>query len=238
MVVVALALVVAGTLLGWRVAGPTQADTALGRVSLEVKPSLTGDATAVVPVADWGFRADAFDAPFEIRAELRSLNRDALADAADGRLSVLAATENDLEAGAHSAVLRDFGAGLLGAVILVGIATLLWRGLRPRWLLLAIGAPVAVLASGLTLLAAQSSFDAKAFESPFARGAELQRILDVAENEQIQSEFGSEFGSILPSVSAVLTDAPPDADPGRDIFVGSDLHGNAGDRATFEGRWR
>lgn len=228
-VAVALALIVAGTLLGWRIAGPTQAETALGRVSLEVRPSLTGDATAVVPVADWGFRADAFDAPFEIRAELRSLNRDALVDAADGRLAVLVATEDDLEAGARSAVLRDFGAGLAGALILLGIATVVWRGLRPRWLLLAIGAPVAVLASGLSLAAAQSSFDTQAFQSPtfFARGAELQRILEVAENQRVQSEFGTEFGSILRSVSAVLTDAPADADPGRDIFVGSDLHANA-----------
>ena len=48
------------------------------RVTAAFAGSGAAGATVVVPVADWGFRADAFDAPFEIRAELRSLDRDAL----------------------------------------------------------------------------------------------------------------------------------------------------------------
>ena len=224
----AAALVVAGMLVGWRLAGPSVADTELGRFSFQIHPSLRGDAEAFVPVADWGLRADAFDAPFEIRAELRSLERPALARAAEGDLSVLDSVEDDLGAGARAAILRGFAIGAGVALALLVATTLIWRGLRPRWALLAVGVGFTLVGGGLTMWAAQQTFDAKAFESPtyFAQGAELRRILEVAENERVTSQYGSEFASILRSISVVLTEErAPDA-PGRDLYLASDLHGN------------
>jgi predicted phosphodiesterase len=229
LVAVSAALVVLGTLAGWRLAGPVTTETAIGRVSLEINPSLSGDATAFVPLADWGFRADAFDAPFEVSAELRSLDRRALGRAAEGDLSVLTATEDDLSGALREVALRATAWGLGAAAVLLVLATMLWRRLRPRWALLALGAGVAALGAGATALAAQASFDARAFESPtyFARGAELQRILEIAEDERVSSEYGSTFASVLRSVSAVLTDAPAGEVATRDLYVASDLHGNA-----------
>lgn len=226
---VAAALVVVGTIGGWRLAGPSTAETAIGRVSFELRPSLTGTAEAFVPVADWGLRADAFDAPFEIRAELRSLSRPALLRAAEGDLTVLETTEDDLRDGAQAAVLRGFAWGTGGAVVILVVATLLWRRLRPRWALLAPGLAFVVLGGAASLLAARSSFDAAAFESPtyFAGGNELTRILEIAEEERVTSAYGSTFASILRSISTVLAEQPASEAPARDVYLASDLHANA-----------
>lgn len=225
----ALALVLLGFFLGWRVAPESTTDTAIGRVAFAVSPSPSGNATAVIPVADWGFRADAFDAPFELRAELRSLDRAALIRAADGDTSVLQATENQLRGGAETAVTSAFGWGLGGAVVVLVLATLIWRGLRPRWSLLAAGVALALALAAGSLAGARYTFDASAFERPtyFANGAELQRILEVVENERLTSGYGSTFGNILRAVSTVLASVPAPESPARDLYLGTDLHGNA-----------
>lgn len=225
----ALALVVSGFVLGWRLAPDHEVETSIGRVAFSVAPSAGGEATAVIPVADWGFRADAFDSAFELRAELRSLDRGALASAADGDLSVLDATEEQLEGGARAAALIAFAWGLGTAIALVLVAALIWRALRPRWLLPVAGAVLALVATATSLLTARATFDVAAFEQPtyFANGAELQRILEVAENERIESPYGSTFGSILRSVSSVLATSGGPGGPARQLFLGSDLHANA-----------
>lgn len=226
---VALACVIAGFALGTRVAPTSYTQTDLGRVAFRVAPSLTGAATAVIPVADWGFRADAFDAPFELRSELRSLERTALTSAAGGDLAVLAAAEEQLESGARSAVLGAFAWGAGGALVALVIATLIWRRLRPRWALLALGGAVTVLGAGASLALADATFDAAAFEQPtyFAKGEELRRILEVAEDERVRSAYGSEFASVLRSVSAVLAGPQEPGTPTRTVYLGSDLHANA-----------
>lgn len=226
---VAAALVVAGMVLGLRLAGSMPAETTIGRVTFEIRPSLTGDAEAIVPVADWGLRADAFDAPFRIRAELRYLDRPAVLRAAEGDRAVLSAAEQGLRDGARSAVLRAFGWGAGTALVLCLLATVIWRRLRPRWALIAIGSAIALAGGGAGVWAAERSFDARAFESPtyFARGAELGRILDVAEDERVRSAYGSTFASVLRSISTVLAEAPEREAPGRALYLASDLHGNA-----------
>lgn len=222
------AIVIAGMAIGWRLAGPMPVSTSIGRVAIEVHPSLGGGAEAVIPVADWGLRADAYDAPFGLRAELRSLERRNVLEAAEGNRNVLRATEGELRDGARAAVLRGFAWGGATALVLLAVATLLWRRLRPRWALLALGAALALLGAAASVWAAESTFDARAFESPtyFAQGAELGRILEVAEDERVQSEYGSAFASVLRSITAVLADVPADGPPGRRLYLASDLHGN------------
>jgi hypothetical protein len=225
----AVALVAAGYALGWRLAPRSTADTAIGRVSFDVSVSSHGEATAVIPVADWGFRADAFDGPFELRAELRSLERSALARAADGDLSVLTTSEDQLRSAAQSAVLEEFAWGAAGALALLGVAALIFRDRRGRRLLLAVGGAATVALGAGSLALARYTFDAAAFERPtyFANGAELARILDVAENERATSAYGSTFGSILRSIGTILAEAPTPAPESRDLYLGSDLHANA-----------
>jgi predicted phosphodiesterase len=226
---IAVAVVVAGMLVGWRLAGESRTETAIGRVSFEVSPSVGGDAEAFIPVADWGFRADALDGPFRIRAELRSLHRNAALRAAEGERGILEAAEDDLRDGATRAVARAFLIGAIAALLLLGAITLGWRGLRPRWALLGVGAGFLAIAGGASLWLARSSFDAGALRSPtyFARGGELARILAVAEEERVRSGYGSTFSSILRSVTTVLSEVEEPGPPGRELYVASDLHGNA-----------
>ena len=81
-IVLAAVIVVVAAFLGPRLAGTTEVETDLGRVSLQIEPSLSGGLEGYVPVADWGLRFEGPNVPFRARAELRTLNRDALLRAA------------------------------------------------------------------------------------------------------------------------------------------------------------
>ena len=50
----ATGLVIAGTLVGWRISGETTGLTAIGKVTVEAQSSLTGEVEAFIPVAGWG----------------------------------------------------------------------------------------------------------------------------------------------------------------------------------------
>src|SRR5688500_10713161 len=122
-ILAATALAVAAMVVGWRVAGPVESDTALGRVAFEVRADKFGEVDAYVPIADWGIRANAFDAPFQLDVEIRSLDRRGALEAAGGEREAIADAREDLESAAKGAVLRGF-AFALGAVLLV--ALILW----------------------------------------------------------------------------------------------------------------
>lgn len=228
--VAAVAIVLAGLVLGLRLAGPVPQETALGRVSYELAPSLEAGVRGYVPLADWGFRAAAFDGPVELRIELRTVEREALADAASGDRAVLDATRDDLRGGAERAVIRALLFGLGSIAVLCAAVTLVWpRARRGRWRLPALTAAVSTVAVAATGAVAWASFDEGSLQSPtyFARGAELERLLTAAEAERVGSGYGSELESIVRSVSTVLADEPIREQGGRDLFLASDLHANA-----------
>jgi predicted phosphodiesterase len=226
----ALALAIAGLLLGLRLAGATAHDTALGRVSFDVEPSLSGGVEAYVPVADWGLRAPAFDGPFKLRVELRTLDRQALLDAAAGDRSQLERARADLREGASDATLRALvWAGAATAVLCLLALFVSPAARRAKAALpLATAAAFVVIAGG-GLLLARATFDEAALHSPtyYAHGAELERLLAAAETERVRSGYGSELESVLRSVSTVLADEPVTRPGERQLFLGSDLHANA-----------
>ena len=121
-----LAIVVAGVLAGLRLAGPVSENTALGRVSYELAPAISGGVEAYVPVADWGLRSDAFSGPFELRLELRTVERQALIDAAADDPSVLEQVRSELEDGALNAVLRAITWSLGVVLVLAAVVVLAW----------------------------------------------------------------------------------------------------------------
>ena len=221
--------VVAGSFLGWRLADPATTDTAVGRVAFDIRASTGGEVHGYIPLAGWGFSADAIDGPLEIHAELRTLNREMIARAARGDSEVLSDAEGDIARGAVDALLRATAWALACTTLLLLVATALWRALRPRWILVAAGGLVAFLAHGVALGLTYWTFDEQALEKPtfFARGAELQRILEVTSGQPVTSEYGQTIADVLESVGLVLADARPAARVrGREIFTGSDLHLN------------
>jgi predicted phosphodiesterase len=228
-VAVAVLLTIAGSVLSWRLIGSHSVDTPLGTVSMEAAPSIRGEVDAFVPVANWGLRADALDAPVEFRAELRSLERDGVLRAAEGDRSVLDDSEARLRDGVRTTLVRALAWALVVTVVLLLLATAIWRSLRPRWLLVAVGVPMAALALASVALAANATFKPAAFASPtfYANGAELRRVLEVATEESVESQYGSTFANALRSISALLLDEPAQGAPARELYSASDFHANA-----------
>lgn len=225
----ATALAAAAMVAGWRIAGPDEAETALGRVSFEVAADRFGRVDAYVPIADWGIRANAFDAPFELKVEIRSLDRRGALAAAGGDRSAVEDAQADLESAARKAVVRGFAIGL-GAVL--ALAMVLWL-LRSRWHRLRLAslwiAGVGLLGSVASLLLAVTTFDAKAFTSPsyYGRGPELAQLLAFFERQQSNDRYSATFENALGNFSAYLADAPRVGEGAdRAILFGSDLHSN------------
>ncbi|MDQ3728292.1 MAG: metallophosphoesterase family protein [Actinomycetota bacterium] len=227
---VATALAVAGMVGGWRLAGPVESETELGRVSFEVAAdSSFGQVDAYVPIADWGIRANAFDAPFELDVEIRSLDRRGALEAAGGAREAIEATREDLEGSAQSAVIRGFAWGL-GATLAVAFVLWLLRsrsrrfGFAAAWV-----AGTGLAGTAACLLLASLTFDARAFSSPsyYGRGPELAQLLAFFERQQDNDRYTSTFENALSNFSAYLAE-PPRIGEGEDraIFFGSDLHSN------------
>jgi predicted phosphodiesterase len=224
-------------MLGLRLAGEATHQTKLGDVAVEVTPAVPGRVDIYIPLADWGVRARAIDAPLEMAAEPRTLDRQALISAADGNREVVRQASDDLRDAANDALFRALAFALTGALAAALVAMLLLRSvlrLTPRQAraLAATGFIVALAVSVGTLVATRATFDAKEFNDPelYARGAELMQLLQVAEKgQQAAAEYESSVersvGGLagLLSAAARLSEAPDTAS----VVLASDLHGNA-----------
>lgn len=231
----ALAIAVAGLVLGARLAGPVEHDTALGGVQVEATPAWNGHVDAFIPLANWGVRADAFDAPVRLAVEPRAIDRPAVLKAVAGDPQMIERTEEDLRDAAQAALLRALAWAFGFTVLLAGVITAaLAIGARhhPRVL---IGLPLAAIASsaalgGLSLWQVQRSFDIDAFEHPtfYARGAEMEQLLAAAERARRSGErYGDRVEKTLTSFASILADSSElRIEEGRRALVASDLHAN------------
>ena len=232
--VVALAL--AGALLGLRLAGPLERETSLGSVSLRVHPAWHGSVEAFIPIADWGVRAHAFQAPARLHVEPRRADREAVIAAASGDRGVLAEAEHDARDAAHAALLRALrwavggalAAGLLAALVAGAAGRRSPRSLA-GW---GLGPPLVALALGLVIiLRIGATFDVRAFQSPsfFARGEELAQLLKVADKAQsAEQDYRNSVQRTLSGYATLLTAgarfSPVKGEPAA--VLASDLHGN------------
>ncbi len=230
-VVVLLALITvgAGTWIGLRLSAPVTTETTVGRVAIGVTPSTSGEVEAFIPLADWGIRSRVFDVPLKVRAELKSVNRASLLKLAEGNTGLLATTEDELKSAARKAVIGAVIWAAAAVLVLLVLLTLILRGLTPRWSLLAVGLLLTVLLYGAAGLKARSDLEHGALDNTtyFARGAEISRILDLADDPRFESGYGSEFASIVRSISAVLGEAGLKSPDVSEVYAGSDLHANA-----------
>ena len=230
LVVAAAAIALGGMLLGFRLAGPTSTETALGRVSFEVAPSPSGNTEAFVPVADWGFRANTFTAPFTLDVELRAINRKGAVEVAGGDEDAVGSAEAELEDAAKSAVLRAFGWGLGTVVVLALVIRFAVRRFPWRTPLAILAVAFAAVGAAASLISASRTFDADALAAPeyFGRGQELAQILAFAERQQGNDRYTAGFSDALTNFSAYLSNTPtPDPDKERRVLFGSDIHNNA-----------
>lgn len=187
-----------------------------------------GDVEAFVPIADWGIRANPYFAPVRLRAELRSLDREALLRVVNGDEEIARKAEADLSSAAKSALLRAALWGGIMTIILLGVTTLFWKKLKPRYAVFLIGIPTLLLVYITGAILLKTTFNSEAFQSPtyFARGSEIDKILSLTNEAKIESSYGNNYSSIIKSVSSVLgVGRQPDTDENA-FYVGSDLHGN------------
>lgn len=230
-VVVALAVLTAivGTLAGWRLAGAHEIETDLGRVAFEVSPSAGGMAEAYVPLADWGFRADLFRAPFTVKGEVRALDRQGIMAAAGGKHEVLSASEGQLRRGAQLSVIRSLAFGVAVTLALAVLVAFAVRWMRRRALFVVATAGLALAGAGCAALAAVATFDVKALEHPtyYARGSELAQILTLVERERERSGYSSTIERVLRSFSTYLANSKGSSSGSRELILASDLHNNA-----------
>jgi predicted phosphodiesterase len=234
---IALALVIAlaGVWLGLRVASPGEYETELGRVSVRVTPAAHGQVEAYVPLADWGVRARAFDAPMKLHVEPRTVDRDVVLRAAAGEDEPVRAAEAGLREAVRRTVLRTLRFALGGAALLAAMLGLTLAALGERRRLVLAGAPLTVLAlaavvCGATLWRAQASFDEQAFDHPtfYARGSELVQLLDAATNARAAGDgYATKVQGAVRGFASLLAD--PGAgrlDETRPALLASDLHNN------------
>lgn len=234
---IVLVLALAGMLAGLRVAGTTTHNTAIGTVSFSISPAIHGQVDAFIPIADWGVRAHAFQAPLKVHIEPRAVRRGAVLSAAGGNGTVLAEAERDARHAARRVLLRAYLWAVGGALTLGVIAALALAhrdGVRRRLVIGTAVAPAlcAAVIGGVVLLRLAATFDSKSFNHPhfYARGAELEQLLKVADNaqreaagytSQVQRAIGS-FAALV-ATGGRFADAPPVA---HQAILASDLHDN------------
>ena len=225
----ALALALATLALGLRLAGGTDRETDLGRFSFSARAALPGGIDAYIPVADWGLRAPAFDAPFRLDVELRALDRQGALALAGGDAATREQVREQLSDDAIDAIARSFGWAVAATLAVCG---LLWVAApRRSWLrkLSLATAAAGVLVAAAALGAARLTFDDKAFATPsfYGRGEELAQLLSFFQREQPGRRYESSFEGALTSVSAYLSDLNGDAPgAGPTMLLASDLHNN------------
>jgi predicted phosphodiesterase len=232
-----LALAVAGILIGLRASGHTTRSTAIGTVQLTISPAIHGQVDAFIPIADWGVRAHAFRAPLKVHVEPRAVKRGAVISAASGNGTVLAQAERDSRRAVRTALLRAYAWAVGGAAVL-GLVAALALAHRPevrRRLVIGTAVAPAVCAfliCGAVVLRLAATFDSGSFSHPrfYARGAELQQLLHVADNAQQEaSGYTSQVQRALGSFAALVATggrfsrAVPAT---QQAILASDLHDN------------
>ncbi len=215
---------------GLRLAGPTEADTSLGRFSLDVAPAIPGGIDAYVPVADWGIRAPAFRSLFEVDLELRAVDRrgvlDAVADEGDAGLTTV---EEEVSGAIEDAIARAAGWALAATL---GVALVIWLAgrdrQRPRRLAVIVAATGAI-ASAAAIAIAAITFDAARFSNPsfYGRGEELAQLLNFVEREGGGERYEETLEGALRTLSAYISSSQDPPRTGRSALLASDLHNNA-----------
>jgi predicted phosphodiesterase len=232
-----LVLALGGMLLGLRAAGHTTHDIAIGRVSFSVYPTIHGQVDAFIPIADWGVRSHAFRAPLKIHVEPRAVRRGAVLSAAGGNGTVLQEAERDAKRATRSMLLRAFLWAIGGALALGAIAALALahRPEVPRKLVIGtVFAPplCALLIGAVVLLRVTTTFDSGSFSHPrfYARGAELEQLLKVADNAQREAAgYTSQVQRAIGSFAALVATGGRFGNTvveTRQAILASDLHDN------------
>jgi predicted phosphodiesterase len=206
-------------------------ELSVGTVRLSVQPGGPGALDVYVPVLDWGVRFGGVRLPVRLSVDVRSIDREAVADLAGGAgFDVSAVRAEAVEAvRAFFAVL--LGVVLLGALIASGLVALALRSRSgPR---LRVTLAVAVLASAAATLAVALLVPPRLSASPrpeyYANGADIPRALEIVRTlrgtaDRLDDELDEQLVGLARLVVAPAGRPPLDGLPR--LTVASDLHNN------------
>lgn len=190
-----------------------------------------------VPLADWGLRAPVVEAPVQVLAEPRRINRRGVVSLVT-RGGDVKRLRGQLDDAVGDALRRWLALSLLGGAVGGLLALLGWHALGVRGRTLAL-APAGGL--GITLIVAggligwsAASYDADALERPsyFASGAELERIVDQADAlRRSGDKYSDRVDSAVRSIAGLLDRRPgtgfaPDGGETIRVVLASDVHNN------------
>ena len=238
LVVLCVAIGLAGSIVALRAVAPRSSDVTLGTVDVHVVPATSGEVDVYMPVVDWGVRARPYRAPVTVELEFRSLDRDAALTALRTGGSVdanLAGLETELHDAVAGSLRRAAAFALLGGVVGGLLAGAVAGALgRRRWLVLGPAAGLAasfaaVLVTGIGV----SRFDYAALSEPtfYAHGEELPRLLAFSERVLAAGDgYDDSYGEAVAGLTQLIVVAgeggrePASID--RSVVVASDLHSN------------
>ena len=215
---IALVSLCAGALL----APPQVTKTPLGDIRFQVQPALWGGGSLYVPVADWGLRWRLHHAPFVVRSELRSVDRDGLLAAATGEEFLLEASERDIRQGAVQTVFWT----ILWSTLIAALLGLCFVGMGPWFQAWTAGATLAL--GGIFLIGALATYSPGELDEPsfYARGVEISQILEAVSSQGENGSYEDNFRKTLGDISSFLAQKPVPK-TSRGALLASDLHSNA-----------
>lgn len=237
---ICIASALAGAWAAPRLTGPALYPTDVADVEIRfalASPSHRG-VNLYVPLADWGLRAQVVDAPVQVLAEPRRIDRRgvvALA-AGGGDVKPLRRQIDDALADAlRRWALLAFAGGVAGGLL----ALLLWHvlGVRGRALALAPagGALTAAVTIGGLVGWSALTYDATALERPryFASGGEIERIVEQADAlRRSGQKYSDRVDSAVRSIAGLLGGRAAAPEPAAGVgattrvVLASDIHNN------------
>jgi predicted phosphodiesterase len=230
---VAVALVIVTTLAAGVVAmSAFSIDRSLsaGTISLSIDPGHRGALDLYVPVVDWGARFPVVRLPVRLKAEVRSVNREAVARLAGGQAVDVTQVRNEAR-DAVAAFIRELIAVVLAAELAIGLLVAFAVRARtgPRLRIVvpaAVGTALVSVVLLVVLLPPRGAVDHPVY---YAHGPDIPRALQAIEDANASSKvLDEELNAQLVGV-ARLVEAPARRRPLAALpkfTLASDMHNN------------
>ena len=227
-----------GSFVALRATSPTVRSSELGTIAFTAGPSADPRLDVYVPIVDWGVRARPYGVPLAIELQVRTLDRDAAADAvrsgkpAEANIPLL---RSELSEVVEHGLIRAGVAALIGGILGGFVAgTLLAAFGRSRhWLAAGAGTGLLTSAACVAFFAVSlMHLDPRSFRELefYAHGEELPRLLAFSEEVLEAGEsYADSYDRTLDGLTALIAAAGERREalpPTRSVLVASDLHSN------------
>ena len=206
-------------------------ELSVGTVRFAVQPGHPGALDVYVPVVDWGMRFGGVRLPVRLSVDVRSIDRDAVADLAGGGAFDVVAVREEATRAARSFFGVLLAVMLLGGLVLGGLVALALRSRRGPRLRFALAVAVLTTVAATTAVALLLPPRLSASPRPeyYANGADIPRALEIVRTlrgsaDRLDAELDEQLVGLARLVIAPAGRPPLDGLPR--LTIASDLHNN------------